>query len=110
LVSTDYYPQAEIVFSKQRGKEQRPNEEVNIEEFISVKGIKALGNQLTTDKVKQINPLEPLPYEEEENLPAKEIEVVEEESVSEEKNKLNIVRKKEDSGDSSESQTKLFDE
>ncbi|MBZ9629855.1 DNA gyrase/topoisomerase IV subunit A [Salegentibacter sp. LM13S] len=109
LVSTDYYPQAEIVFSKQRGKEQRPNEEVNIEEFISVKGIKALGNQLTTDKVKQINPLEPLPYEEEEDVPAEEIEVVEEESVSEEKNKLNIVRKKDDSGDS-ESQTKLFDE
>jgi topoisomerase-4 subunit A len=109
LVSTDYYPQAEIVFSKQRGKEQRPNEEVNIEEFISVKGIKALGNQLTTEKVKQINPLDPLPYEEEEDVPTEEIEVVEEESVSDEKNKLNIVRKKEDSGDS-ESQTKLFDE
>ncbi|PKD17078.1 DNA topoisomerase IV [Salegentibacter salinarum] len=110
LVSTDYYPQAEIIFSKQRGKEQRPNEEVNIEEFISVKGIKALGNQLTTDKVKQINPLDPLPYEEEEEVPAEDIEVVEEESVSDEKAKLNIVRKKEDSGDSSESQTKLFDE
>ncbi|MBZ9728980.1 DNA gyrase/topoisomerase IV subunit A [Salegentibacter sp. JZCK2] len=110
LVSTDYYPQAEIVFSKQRGKEQRPNEEVNIEEFISVKGIKALGNQLTTDKVKQINPLEPLPYKEEEDIPAEEIEVVEEESVSEDKNKLNIVRKQKDSDDSSKSQTNLFDE
>ncbi|WP_037314050.1 DNA gyrase/topoisomerase IV subunit A [Salegentibacter sp. Hel_I_6] len=110
LVSTDYYPQAEIVFSKQRGKEQRPNEEVNIEEFISVKGIKALGNQLTTEKVKQINPLEPLPYREEEDVPAEDIEVVEEESVSDEKNKLNIIGKKEDSGESSQSQTKLFDE
>ncbi|PRX49812.1 DNA gyrase/topoisomerase IV subunit A [Salegentibacter salegens] len=110
LVSTDYYPQAEIVFTKQRGKEQRDNEEVNIEEFISVKGIKALGNQLTTDKVKQINPLAPLPYEEEEEVPAEDIEVVEEESVSEENNKLNIVGKKEDKGDSSESQGTLFDE
>ncbi|OEY71191.1 DNA gyrase/topoisomerase IV subunit A [Salegentibacter salarius] len=110
LVSTDYYPQAEIVFSKQRGKEQRPNEEVNIEEFISVKGIKALGNQLTTDKVKQINPLEPLPYEEEEETPAEDIEVIDDEAVSEEKNKLNIVGKKEDKGDSSESQGTLFDE
>lgn len=110
LVSTDYYPQAEIVFSKQRGKEQRPNEEVNIEEFISVKGIKALGNQLTTDKVKQINPLEPLPYEEEEETPAEDIEVVDDEAVSDDKTKLNIVGKKEDKGDSSESQGTLFDE
>ncbi len=110
LVSTDYYPQAEIVFSKQRGKEQRPNEEVNIEEFISVKGIKALGNQLTTDKVKQINPLEPLPYEEEEETPAEDIEVIDDEAVSDEKNKLNIVGKKEDKADSSESQGTLFDE
>lgn len=110
LVSTDYYPQAEIVFSKQRGKEQRPNEEVNIEEFISVKGIKALGNQLTTDKVKQINPLEPLPYEEEEETPAEDIEVVDDEAVSDGKNKLNIVGKKEDKNDSSESQGTLFDE
>ena len=37
LVSTDFYPQAEIVFVKQRGKDQRPNEEINIEEFISIK-------------------------------------------------------------------------
>ncbi|APS39742.1 DNA gyrase/topoisomerase IV subunit A [Salegentibacter sp. T436] len=110
LVSTNYYPQAEIVFSKQRGKEQRPNEEVNIEEFISVKGIKALGNQLTTDKVKQINPLEPLPYEEEEETPAEDIEVVDDEAVSDDKTKLNIVGKKEDKGDSSESQGTLFDE
>jgi topoisomerase-4 subunit A len=109
FISTDFYPQAEIVFSKLRGKEQRENEEVNLEEFISVKGVKALGNQLTAEKVKQINPLEPLPYEEEEEVAAEDIEVVEEESVSEDKNKINIVRKKEDSG-SSESQTKLFDE
>ena len=37
---------------------------VDLEQFIAVKGIKALGNQLTTDKVKQINLLDPLPYEE----------------------------------------------
>ena len=109
FISTDFYPQAEIVFSKIRGKEQRESEEVNLEEFISVKGIKALGNQLTAEKIKQINPLEPLPYEEEEEVAAEDIEVVEEESVSEDKNKINIVRKKEDSG-SSENQTKLFDE
>jgi topoisomerase-4 subunit A len=37
---------------------------VDLEQFIAVKGIKALGNQLTTDKIKQINLLDPLPYEE----------------------------------------------
>ncbi|SKB33742.1 topoisomerase-4 subunit A [Salegentibacter holothuriorum] len=110
LVSTDYYPQAEIVFAKQRGKDQRPNEEINIEEFISVKGIKALGNQLTTDKVKQINPLDPLPYEEEEETPAEDIEVIDDEAVSEEKTKLNIVGKKGDKDNSPESQGSLFDE
>ncbi|EZH75398.1 DNA topoisomerase IV subunit A [Aquimarina atlantica] len=82
VVSTDYRPMAEIVFSKLRGKDQRPNEEINLEEFISIKGIKALGNQLTTHKVKQINLLDPLPYEEQESLPAEEIEVIEEENVS----------------------------
>ena len=41
---------AEIVFAKERGKDRRENEEINIEEFISVKGITALGNQLTKHK------------------------------------------------------------
>lgn len=63
VVSTDYYPMAEIVYTKPKGKERRENEEVNIEEFISIKGIKALGNQLTTEKVNQINLLDPIPYE-----------------------------------------------
>ncbi|MBP2831963.1 DNA gyrase/topoisomerase IV subunit A [Aquimarina sp. U1-2] len=82
IVSTDYRPMAEVVFTKLRGKEQRPSEKVNLEEFISIKGIKALGNQLTTHKVKQINLLDPLPYDEPEPLPTEEIEVIEEESVS----------------------------
>ncbi|WP_035094906.1 DNA gyrase/topoisomerase IV subunit A [Aquimarina megaterium] len=85
VISTDYRPMAEIVFTKLRGKDQRHNEEINLEEFISIKGIKALGNQLTTHKVKQINLLDPLPYEEQESLPAEEIEVIEEENVSPEK-------------------------
>lgn len=63
MVSTDYFPMAEIVYTKPKGKERRENEEINLEEFISVKGIKALGNQLTSEKVNQINLLDPLPYE-----------------------------------------------
>ena len=63
FVSADWRPMAEVVFTKEKGKEKE-SLIVNLEEFISVKGIKALGNQLTTDKVKTVNPLESLPYEE----------------------------------------------
>jgi len=59
IVSTDYRPMVEVVFSKR----SLENIEVNLEEFIAVKGIKALGNQLTGDKIKTINFLESLPYE-----------------------------------------------
>jgi topoisomerase-4 subunit A len=74
LVSTDYRPMAEIVFSKR----SLDNMEVNLEEFITIKGIKSLGNQLTSEKVKQANLLEPLPYEEPE---IEEVEVVAEEVI-----------------------------
>lgn len=60
VVSTDYLPVAEIEFTKERNKDQRPNEQINFEEFIAVKGLKAQGNTLTTYKVKSINLLEPL--------------------------------------------------
>ena len=62
IVSTDYIPRVEVIFAKVKGV-QKEDLEINIEEFISVKGIKALGNQLTADKVKHINLLEPIPYE-----------------------------------------------
>lgn len=64
IVSTDYRPVAEVLFAKVKGVEKDPLV-VNFEEFISVKGIKAQGNQLTSDKIKLINLLESLPYEEE---------------------------------------------
>lgn len=64
IVSTDYRPMAEVLFAKVKGVEKEPLI-VNFEEFISVKGIKAQGNQLTSDKIKMINLLESLPYEEE---------------------------------------------
>ena len=54
---------AEIVYAKVKGV-QKENQILNLDDFIAVKGIKALGNQLTTDKIKQINILESLPYEE----------------------------------------------
>ncbi|WP_264564969.1 DNA gyrase/topoisomerase IV subunit A [Flavobacterium sp. N3904] len=74
IVATDYRPVAELVFTKVKGV-QKENMTVDIESFIAVKGFKALGNQLTTDKLKQVNLLEPLPYEAPEEIIPEEIEV-----------------------------------
>ena len=82
VVSTDYKPVAELVFNKPRGKEQPPNEPVDVDEFIAVKGIGAQGNQLTKSKVKQINWLDPLPFEEPQTKAANEVEVNDETVVS----------------------------
>jgi topoisomerase-4 subunit A len=82
IVSTDWKPMAEVVFAKERGKDRRDNQEVNLEEFIAIKGISAQGNQLTKFKVNQINLLESLPYEAPEEVHAQDVEVVDEEVVS----------------------------
>ncbi|GGZ50231.1 DNA gyrase/topoisomerase IV subunit A [Mesonia mobilis] len=106
LITTDSIPVLEIVYRKQRNKEQKPNEEVNLEEFISVKGIKAQGNQLTTEKVTQLNLLEPIipevadPEEEEEESHNEETT-----STSEEKEHNNSSEENKNS----ESQGSLFD-
>ena len=63
IISTDWRPQAQLIFTKEKGKERR-TEVINIEEFIAIKGEKALGNKLTSRKVKEINLLDSLPYEE----------------------------------------------
>ncbi len=61
IVSTDYRPVVEVIYAKNKGV-QKENSIVNIEDFIAIKGIKALGNQFSVDKIKQINMLEPLEY------------------------------------------------
>ena len=82
LISMDWRPMVELEFTKLRGKEPRPNENVDLENFIAIKGIKALGNQLTALKLKNVNALDPLPFEEAETQEAEEIEVVDEENVT----------------------------
>ena len=67
LVSTAVTPRIELVFKKKKGKDRKDNEEINLKEFISVKGINALGNRLTTEEVLEINFLEPLEPEATEN-------------------------------------------
>ena len=61
IVSTDWRPQVEIIFQKEKGKD-REKEVINIAEFINIKGEKALGNKLSSKKIKEINLLDPLPY------------------------------------------------
>ena len=101
LVSTDWRPMLEVEFIKPRGKDPKPNLEVNVEEFIAVKGIKAIGNQLTPEKVKSINVLSPLPYEEPEETRTEDIEVVDEEQIDNDDTDIEI---KNDGSD----QTTLF--
>ena len=74
LVSTDYRPVVELVFPKVKGV-QKESITIDVENFIAVKGFKALGNQLTTEKIKQVNNLEPLPYEVPEEAIPEELEV-----------------------------------
>jgi topoisomerase-4 subunit A len=81
IVSTDWRPMAEVIFAKVKGV-QKETIQVNLEEFIAVKGIKALGNQLTTDKIRQINLLEPLPFEEPVEPEPEKMEVKNEENLS----------------------------
>ena len=109
LVSTDYYPMAEIVYTKPKGKERRENEEVNLEEFISIKGIKALGNQLTSEKVNQINLLDPIPYENKETEEEEKKEESSEDTITGEDIKSGKIKAPEKKS-KSDDQPSLFDE
>ena len=57
IVTSNSDPLVEISFSKERGQE-RKKESVSLNEFISVKGIKAQGNRLSTKKILKLNLVE----------------------------------------------------
>jgi len=101
IVSTDWKPVVELVFNKERNKEQRANTSIDVEEFISIKGIKAQGNQLTGYKVKQINILESKVYEPPIEVSANEIEVIDE-------NEIKIGLNVSGENDTDKGQTTLF--
>ena len=84
LISTDWKPVVEIVFNKIRNKTQKPTQVIELEQFISIKGVKAMGNQLSSEKIKQINTLEAIEYEPPVEMPADEIEVVDEKIIKDE--------------------------
>jgi len=85
IISTDWRPVAQISFAKERNKERRKDLKIDIESFINVKGVNALGNQLAKHKINQIDLLDSLPFNVPEKKPADEIEVIEEEIVNESK-------------------------
>ena len=84
LISTDWKPVIEIVFNKIRNKDQKPNLKIVFDEFISVKGIRAQGNQLSSHKIKQVNSMSPIDYVPPIEIPQDEVEVVNDEEINEE--------------------------
>ena len=77
--SADWRHVCTLQFTKPRGGEAKQAQQVSFEDFIVPKGIKAMGNQLTTEKLKIIETNAPLPY-----LPEPEIETADIETVVEE--------------------------
>ncbi len=69
LYSDTYYPRINVIFGG-RDKE-RPNEEIEAFDFISVKSIRAKGKRVSTRTIKKVEELEPtrFPVEEEKQLP-----------------------------------------
>jgi len=75
FISNDSFPRIEMVYRKQPGGDQPDPEQVNLHDFISIKGIKAKGNQLTTETLNKVIGIDSLPEPEDES---KEADVVEE--------------------------------
>ena len=93
FVSSEWRPVIELVFVKPRGGDPLPNKSINVEDFISVKGFKAIGNQLTTTKIKEVILSDSLPYEEPKEEPLENLEVIDANQIND--------------SDSSDTQTKL---
>ncbi len=66
FLNTDWRPLIIVNFVKPRDKDPIPPVDINAEEFIAVKGFKALGNQLSNQRIKNIELKEVFPYDDEE--------------------------------------------
>ena len=93
FVSSEWRPVIELVFVKPRGGDPLPNKSINVEDFISIKGFKAIGNQLTTTKIKEVILSDSLPYEEPKEEPLENLEVIDANQIND--------------SDSNDTQTKL---
>ena len=92
FVTTEGRPILEINFTKQKRGEDAPKSIlVNAEEFISIKGIKAIGNQLSDKKIKSVTLKESLPYIVDDlEIVAEEIEVNDEILLSNEDSQITL--------------------
>ena len=63
LVTSDWKPMIKVNFRKKPGEDEAAAEEINVEDFIAVKGLKAKGNMLTKETVNTIDLLDPIPYD-----------------------------------------------
>ena len=112
IVSTDWRPVIEITFAKDRGRDRRPNQRIDIDKFIAVKGINALGNQLSKFKVNQIDLSESLPYDPPKEVHADELEVVDEQELKSSLDNLQFKQTNKSEGkdysESPDGQTTLF--
>ena len=81
-VDLNWRPIILLKFEKIRGKNPFPDFEINVEEFINIKGFKAQGNQLSSKKIKKVELKESLPYEDLIEKPINEMEVLNEEYLS----------------------------
>ena len=89
FITTEWRPVISIYFKKNKGEELNQEKMINVEEFIDIKGFKASGNRLLTEKkyfkrkINKISLIESLPYEDStENSAVSELEVNEPEEVS----------------------------
>lgn len=90
IIATNTTPVVKLEFDKRSN--DRPAEEVNLVEFIDVKGVSSIGNRLTTHKVKsyELMPFEEEPEPEETTAPAEEPEATETAPVDEDKDENQI--------------------
>lgn len=79
LMQTATSPRLELKFAKDKGKE-RDNEEVDIAEFIGVKGFKAKGKRLSQYKISKVIELDPHPEPEPEIVEEPVVEAPKEKS------------------------------
>ena len=102
MISSDWKPVIEISFSK-TPKGLRDDLTQEIGELIGVKGIKALGNQLSSYKIKNINLKNPIPFVPPEKTSVMDLEVNEEVSLESENPNIN----EDELSDNNKGQTEL---
>ena len=102
MISSDWKPVIEISFSK-TSKGLRDDLTQEIGELIGIKGIKALGNQLSSYKIKNINLINPIPFVPPEKTSVMDLEVNEEVSLESENPTIN----EDELSDNNKGQTEL---